>query len=155
MRRQTERIETEERTLQQLLNRSEIDLAEVREALDDALKLIETPLETYLAANGLGKRFLNQAFFSDIRVGEDGEVQAATIDKGYARIIGPRLIRHQPSDSRHHTPGHRRPNFDPFSLGPEFDLEQDGAPGEIRTPDLRFRRPTLYPAELLAQSRPV
>jgi hypothetical protein len=25
------------------------------------------------------------------------------------------------------------------------------APGEIRTPDLRFRRPTLYPAELLAQ----
>jgi hypothetical protein len=29
------------------------------------------------------------------------------------------------------------------------------APGEIRTPDLRFRRPTLYPAELLAQSEPV
>jgi hypothetical protein len=26
------------------------------------------------------------------------------------------------------------------------------APGEIRTPDLRFRRPTLYPAELLARS---
>ena len=26
------------------------------------------------------------------------------------------------------------------------------APGEIRTPDLRFRRPTLYPAELRAQS---
>ena len=25
------------------------------------------------------------------------------------------------------------------------------APGEIRTPDLRFRRPTLYPAELRAQ----
>jgi hypothetical protein len=24
------------------------------------------------------------------------------------------------------------------------------APGEIRTPDLRFRRPTLYPAELRA-----
>ena len=29
------------------------------------------------------------------------------------------------------------------------------APGEIRTPDLRFRRPTLYPAELRAQSRQV
>jgi hypothetical protein len=27
------------------------------------------------------------------------------------------------------------------------------APGEIRTPDLRFRRPTLYPAELQAQNR--
>src|SRR5581483_11143013 len=25
------------------------------------------------------------------------------------------------------------------------------APGEIRTPDLRFRRPTLYPAELRAR----
>src|ERR1700689_1167264 len=30
--------------------------------------------------------------------------------------------------------------------------EEMHAPGEIRTPDLRFRRPTLYPAELLAQS---
>src|SRR5207248_11603671 len=29
------------------------------------------------------------------------------------------------------------------------------APGEIRTPDLRFRRPTLYPAELRAQSNVV
>jgi hypothetical protein len=28
------------------------------------------------------------------------------------------------------------------------------APGEIRTPDLRFRRPTLYPAELRALARP-
>ena len=28
----------------------------------------------------------------------------------------------------------------------------EGAPGEIRTPDLRFRRPTLYPAELRALS---
>jgi hypothetical protein len=28
------------------------------------------------------------------------------------------------------------------------------APGEIRTPDLRFRRPTLYPAELRARGRP-
>ena len=27
------------------------------------------------------------------------------------------------------------------------------APGEIRTPDLRFRRPTLYPAELRAPGR--
>src|SRR4051794_4984697 len=27
------------------------------------------------------------------------------------------------------------------------------APGEIRTPDLRFRRPTLYPAELRARRR--
>ncbi len=27
------------------------------------------------------------------------------------------------------------------------------APGEIRTPDLRFRRPTLYPAELRARER--
>src|SRR2546429_7449144 len=26
------------------------------------------------------------------------------------------------------------------------------APGEIRTPDLRFRRPTLYPAELRARA---
>ena len=29
--------------------------------------------------------------------------------------------------------------------------EKNGAPGEIRTPDLWFRRPTLYPAELQAR----
>src|SRR5947209_95684 len=29
------------------------------------------------------------------------------------------------------------------------------APGEIRTPDLRFRRPTLYPAELRAPCRSI
>jgi site-specific DNA recombinase len=153
MRRQTQRIETEERTLQQLLSRSEIQLAEIRQALDEALKLTETPLETYLSASDLGKRLLNQAFFSEIRVGTDGEVKEATLEKAYTRIIAPRLIRRR----SHENPARpvrpqRRPSSDPFSLGPEFDRDKIGAPGEIRTPDLRFRRPTLYPAELRAQS---
>jgi hypothetical protein len=152
MRRQTQRIETEERTLQQLLSRSEIELAEIREALDEALKLTETPLETYLAASDLGRRLLNQAFFSEIRVGADGEVKQATLEKAYVRIIAPRLIRHRPQDPTWPRRPQRRPNSDPFSLGPEFDRDKIGAPGEIRTPDLRFRRPTLYPAELRAQS---
>jgi hypothetical protein len=30
-------------------------------------------------------------------------------------------------------------------------LEKNGAPGGIRTPDLRIRSPLLYPAELQAQ----
>ena len=33
---------------------------------------------------------------------------------------------------------------------PVFTGDSCSAPGEIRTPDLRFRRPTLYPAELRA-----
>jgi hypothetical protein len=33
-------------------------------------------------------------------------IQAATIDKGYARIIAARLIRHQPEDCEHRKPGH-------------------------------------------------
>jgi hypothetical protein len=154
MRSQTERIEAEERSLHQLLSRSDVELAEIREALEDALKLTETPLETYLAAGNLGKRLLNQAFFSEIRVGTDGEVEEATFEKPYARIIGPRLVRRRAQESPILAPksAPRRPNADPFSLGPAFDLEQIGAPGEIRTPDLRFRRPTLYPAELLAQT---
>ncbi len=32
-----------------------------------------------------------------------------------------------------------------------FSRGNDGAPGEIRTPDLRIRSPTLYPAELRAR----
>ncbi len=116
MRSQTERIETEERSLQQLLSRSEIELAEIRGALEEALALTETPLETYLAASCLGKRLLNQAFFSQIRVGEDGEVKEATIEKPYARIIGPRLIRRRAQESPMLAPKspQRRPNPDPF-----------------------------------------
>jgi site-specific DNA recombinase len=141
MRRQTERIETEEHSLHQLLGRSEIELGEIHEALEDALKLTETPLETYLAAGNLGKRLLNQAFFSEIRVGEDGEVQAATIEKPYARIIAPRIIRRRTDENAasQPNPAPRRPNADPFSLGPAFDLEQIGAPGVIRTRDLPLR----------------
>jgi hypothetical protein len=30
-------------------------------------------------------------------------------------------------------------------------LDLNGAPGEVRTPDLWFRRPSLYPAELRAR----
>jgi hypothetical protein len=33
------------------------------------------------------------------------------------------------------------------------DLELDGAPGEIRTPDLLVRSQTLYPTELRARVR--
>jgi site-specific DNA recombinase len=155
MRHQTERIETEERTLQQLLNRSEIQLADVREALNDALTLTKSPLETYLAASDLGKRLLNQAFFSEIRVGPDGEVTEATIEKPYERIIAPRIIRcrSHADDTIGPKIAQRRPNSDPFSLGPEFDRVADGAPGEIRTPDLRFRSRILcgwatFPCEI-------
>ena len=144
MRQQTQRIETEERALQQLLNRSEIELAEVRDALADALKLTETPLETYLAATDLGKRLLNQAFFSEIRVGENGEIQQATIEKPYTHIIAPRLVR-RTNDAKPNKRARNRPNPDPHFLGPEFDLEQIGAPGRIRTSDLSLRRRALYP----------
>jgi hypothetical protein len=46
------------------------------------------------------------------------------------------------SQSRHNSPETKTP--------PERGFPS--APGEIRTPDLRFRRPTLYPAELRALS---
>jgi hypothetical protein len=49
------------------------------------------------------------------------------------------------------------PRVEPRS-GQQESLAERGfsnAPGEIRTPDLRFRRPTLYPAELRAPGRQV
>jgi hypothetical protein len=33
----------------------------------------------------------------------------------------------------------------------DFERNQNGAPGEIRTPDLTLRRRSLYPAELRAR----
>lgn len=53
MRRTTQRIETEEKTLNGLLDRSKIQLADIHDALDDALELTEKPLDTYLAASDL------------------------------------------------------------------------------------------------------
>ncbi len=117
-----------------------------------SLALIEHPLETYLNAGDLGRRLLNQVFFTEIRVGEHSEVREATIVPAYARVIAPRLIRRH---SHAHEAAQRRANPDPLALGSGFDRDKNGAPGEIRTPDLRFRRPTLYPAELLAQGPPV
>ncbi len=130
MRRQTTRIETEERTLKQLLGRSKVQLADITEALDDALKLTERPLETYLAASDLGRRMFNQIFFKEVRVGPDGEVQEAIIEKPYARIIARRLVRRRPDDQTPSCPsrGQKRRNPDPFSLGPEFDRDKNGAP---------------------------
>jgi len=45
------------------------------------------------------------------------------------------------------------PGFEPELQVPQtrvltITLRQRGAPGEIRTPNLRFRRPQLYPVEL-------
>jgi hypothetical protein len=134
--RQTERIEAEEKTITHLLSRSDIQLADIRQSLEDALALIEHPLETYLNAGDLGRRLLNQVFFTEIRVGEHGEVREATIVPAYAQIIAPRLIRrHSHADEATQT----RANPDPLALGPGFDRDKNGAPGEIRTPDLRFR----------------
>lgn len=93
LRRQTERIEAEEKAVHQLLARSEIQLADIRQSLEDALTLVEKPIETYLSAGDLGRRLLNQVFFSEIRIGEHGQVTEATIVPAYARLIAPRLIR--------------------------------------------------------------
>ena len=39
-----------------------------------------------------------------------------------------------------------------WSLRPEVKNKENGAPGAIRTRDLRLRRPLLYPAELQVRS---
>ena len=151
MRRTTKRIETEEKTLSALLERSKVQMADVNAALDDVPELTEKPLETYLAASDLGRRMFNQIFFSEIRVGEDGEITEATIEKPYARIIGPRVVRRRSDECAPSQRSQAQADPGPSSLGPGFDREQIGAPERIRTSDLRFRRPTLYPAELRAQ----
>jgi site-specific DNA recombinase len=93
MRRTTKHIETEESTLNELLSRSKIQLADISTALEDALALTEKPLETYLQASDLGRRILNQIFFSQIRIGDDGKITEATIEKPYTRLIARRLVR--------------------------------------------------------------
>jgi site-specific DNA recombinase len=135
MRQQTSRIEAEERTLTQLLERSKIQLADIHDALEDALALTEKPLETYLTASSLARRMLNQIFFSEIRVGVDGEVQEADLQAPYRQIIAPRIHRRPAHDDTPATPSRSqtRPNPDPFSLGPRFDRDVNGAPEWTRT----------------------
>lgn len=131
LRRQTGRIEAEEKNIHQLLGRSEVQLADIRQSLEDALTLVAKPIETYLDAGDLGRRLLNQVFFSEIRVGEHGEVCEATIVPTYARIIAPRLVRRRSHDDEvaiapKAAQGRRNPG--PLSLGPGFDRDKNGAP---------------------------
>jgi hypothetical protein len=129
LRRQTERIEVEEKTINQLLARTDVQLADVQQTLQDALALIERPIETYLNADDLGRRMLNQVFFSKIRVGEHGEVCQATIAPTYAHIIAPRLIRDRSQEgAAAPKAAQTRANPGPFPFGPRFDREQNGAP---------------------------
>jgi hypothetical protein len=93
---------------------------DIREALANALALTQDPLETYLSASDLGRRMLNQVFFSEIRVGEDRTVASATLQGPYEQIIARRLIRR---GQRASEPGGRQQaanasNPDPFFLGP-------------------------------------
>jgi hypothetical protein len=147
MQRETDRIEAEEQTLNELLANSEYQLSDIKDALDDALKLAHNPVKTYLAASKLGRRVLNQIFFTEIRVGPEGEIESATVEKAYAHFIGPRLVRNGSVGS---LPGARRgvqkrPNPDPLLCGPRFDRDSNGAPGRIRTCDFCLRRAALYP----------
>ena len=78
-----------------------------------------------------------------------------------AAILLERLARNHPLPDGNHPPGALKcaapPDLD--GTGPRCEgrstrsHQQENAPGEIRTPDLRFRRPTLYPAELRALNR--
>jgi hypothetical protein len=125
-------------------------LSEIREALDDALRLAANPAKTYLSAGKLGRRLLNQVFFSEIRVGALGEIQVATIEKQHSHFVGRRLTR---STSVGSPPSaqlrvRKRPNPDPLLCGPRFDRDSNGAPGRTRTCGLGIRSPSLYPAEL-------
>ena len=43
-------------------------------------------------------------------------------------------------------------NPNPFGLNDRNSMIPSGTPGRIRTCDLWFRRPTLYPAELRARA---
>ena len=143
MKRQTERIETEQKSLTQLLARSELQLKEIDEALTEALQLTEKPGEVYLTSGNLGRRLLNQVFFKRIVVGPSGEVDDAELQPWYARIIASRLVRRRVPEENAlsgHRAGSGTRSPGPLSSRPGFDLERNGAPGEIRTPDLRFRR---------------
>src|SRR3954471_168858 len=42
--------------------------------------------------------------------------------------------------------------MDRFRAGTPYEAESESAPDRIRTCDLRFRRPTLYPTELRARN---
>ncbi|MGN6372035.1 MAG: recombinase zinc beta ribbon domain-containing protein [Solirubrobacteraceae bacterium] len=137
LRRQTERIEAEEKSIHQLLGHADVQLADIRETLEDALALVAKPIETYLDAGDFGRRLLNQVFFSEIRVGEHGEVTEATIVPAYARIIAPRLLRRRSHENEaaivpKAAQGRRNPG--PLSLGPGLTETRMARPERFELP---------------------
>src|SRR3954454_25244572 len=77
----------------------------------------------------------------DVTIAFAGDRPAAAMS-----LYDGRISRPVPADG-----GCSRPPAPVRSNGPE--PKQTSAPERIRTSDLRFRRPTLYPAELRAQGR--
>jgi hypothetical protein len=142
------------------------DSNEVMDALHEALKLLSSTQLHYPNANPHIRPLLNQTVFLALVVHDPNiiEVQrtplfeaiqllAQSVKSGLpaGATASPKPAAYAPNGPHGRWPVLERTPA-PKS-GPGFVLEAYGAPGEIRTPDLRFRRPTLYPAELLAQSR--
>ena len=80
------RLEDEQHEAQRLLAATELHAADIDQRLDEALALTETPHAAYIASTPLERRLLNQAFFERLLIGEDSEVQGATLAPVYASL---------------------------------------------------------------------
>ncbi len=81
-----QRLETEKRQVGRLLRQAELQMQEIKTALDGALSKTKTPHATYRASTPLERRLLNQTFFKRILVSQEGQVVGTTLTPVYAAL---------------------------------------------------------------------
>ena len=95
-----QRLETEKRQAQHLLETAQLHAQDVEDALDGALTKAKTPHATYLASSPLERRLLNQTFFERILVGEDAAIERAELTPVYTALSAWEPCLGQPTASR-------------------------------------------------------
>lgn len=93
--REQQKLKAEAKAARRLRRVAIVQTHDIEGALDEALRRIEHPHESYLEATPIERRVMNRAIFERIEVGEDSEITGTTLTPTYQALSAwqPRLGR--------------------------------------------------------------
>jgi site-specific DNA recombinase len=78
-----EKLKTERRAAERLRHAASIQLEDVENALEEALRRVDHPHQSYLEGTPLERRVMNKSIFVRIEVGDAGEIASTTLTPTY------------------------------------------------------------------------
>ena len=138
-------LEREQARIGALMGQLDKEADDIGERIEDVLNRTISPSAVYRAGTPLERRILNQAFFKQIFVGEDGEVLGTALTPAYAAVAAwePKLGQPASGPAERPTRGEDAlgdqeagsTNPGPLSRGQGFVLPSNGGGGGNRTPN--------------------